>query len=180
MPPIASVDEFFLSRWLRQFLSFLRTHIIWGFLAIVVMAAVFYLLFYFVNPTPQVSLLTVDGQSAIALAPDAPADLMNGGPGFEVLITGTTAHWEGSVYLIVKPMQDPNWYVQPITVPVGAASKDGMNWAGHAFLGTQNAGVNELFSVYALASRAKYEANQKLPEQPEGIRSNAVLLRRNK
>jgi hypothetical protein len=96
------------------------------------------------------------------------------GIGNRITIRGV-APSSSKVYVVVKPSNDPNWYIQP---PINFDSPESSNWTSEAYLGEQNAGVGETFTVFAVLTNNTYEQGQRLSAPPSGVISNVVVLRR--
>ncbi len=139
-------------------------------LVVVVTAGLFLLLNFVVNPSVDIRVTTIDGQSPSAASESSAI-------GYRVDVRGYLARSSGPVYVVVKPLNDNFWYIQP-PAPATFMGSGTIDWAGQAYLGTPGAGEGEQFVVFAVATSAKHIAEEKLDREPSGVKSNAVLLRR--
>jgi hypothetical protein len=131
----------------------------------------FVLLNFLVNPACEIRIVEIADQSPAAAA-TAGAKI-----GYKVQVKGYVTNWNGPVYVVVKPLNDRFWYIQP-PAPVEFIGSGRIDWVGKAYLGTQSAGIGDSFMVFAVATSDRYVSEQKLSAEPEGVKSNAVLLRR--
>ena len=100
--------------------------------------------------------------------------------GFKAEVRGYLAHSTDRVYVVVKPLNDRSWYIQPPAPAVFIGTGATTDWAGQAFLGTINAGIGEQFVVLAIVTSDRHVAEEKLANEPAGLKSNAVLLKRSR
>ena len=131
----------------------------------------FVLLNYFVNPVREMRIIEIADQSPAA------ATITGATIGYKVQVKGYVTNWNGQVYVVVKPINDRFWYIQP-PAPVEFVGSSRIDWVGQAYLGTPSAGIGDSFMVFAVATSDRYVSEQKLSAEPEGLKSNAVLLKR--
>jgi hypothetical protein len=141
----------------------------WVVLTFGVAALVFAALF-FGSPKPEVGLTVTEIETA---APEAQPD---GETSYQVQVKGTVTHWKDNVYLVVKPLNSPYWFVQPAANRIGPVDKGKSEWEGVARFETAVAGNGEQFSIYALASSARFTGNEELKAEPVGTKSEAKII----
>lgn len=141
----------------------------WVTISVAVGALVFATLF-FIHPKPQAGLTLTELQTA------APVAQPDGETLYEVEVRGTVTHWKENVYLVVKPFSSAYWYIQQPVNLVSPIDKDGSNWEGVARFETAAPGDGEQFSIYALATSARYAENEELKTEPAGVKSNVKIL----
>ena len=131
----------------------------------------FVLLNYFVNPVREMRIIEIADHSPAA------ATITGATIGYKVQVKGYVTNWNGQVYVVVKPIHDRFWYIQP-PAPVEFVGSSRIDWVGQAYLGTPSAGIGDSFMVFAVATSDRYVSEQKLGTEPKGLKSNAVLLKR--
>jgi hypothetical protein len=141
-------------------------------LSLTLAAAVFGVLYFFVNPKPEVWIAGTEEM--------APSVSENGETQYDFKLNGYVTHWNGNVYLVVKPINSSFWYIQPPTVYVGPAENGRRDWAGQASFKTNVEGAGEKFNIYAIATSAKYKGNEALSAEPDGYESNMNSLTRHR
>ncbi|HXR40437.1 MAG TPA: hypothetical protein VN776_15150 [Terracidiphilus sp.] len=141
-------------------------------LSLILAAAVFGVLYFFVNPTPEVRVVQTDDTAAPVSE--------NGLTHYDVKLSGYVTHWKGDVRLVVKPVNSQFWYIQPPTIALGQAENGGRNWIGHALFSTNAEGTGEEFIIYAIATPTKYQGNEALSTKPDGYESDPITLTRHR
>lgn len=136
-------------------------------------AAAFCGLYFFVSPKPGVWIDPIGRQP--------PAGSLNGSSRYDIVVTGYVTHWNGDVYLVVKPLGSDSYWVQAPAVPTGLAENGRANWIGHAVFWTNAAGDGEEFNIYAIATSAKYQGSdyvggERVPVKPDGFSSEVRTL----
>ena len=158
-------------------------------------AAVFVLMYFFVNPAPKPTLDRTDQKDGpISPVPEVriiqhqetgPTKPTDGSAQFDMKLVGYVTHWSGYVYPVVKPVHSEYWYIQPAAVTLGAAENGGTSWLGHAFYSTKAKGSGtpdsgEDFVIYAIATPTKYKGDEVLFAKPEGYESIPIYLTRHR
>jgi len=143
-----------------------------GSIFLLVTLGSFGLLHEFVNPpSPIIKITEINDKPINQIG--AP----NPGIGFELKIKGHSSEPALKIYIVVKPLIDPFWYIQP-PAPAQFIGVGNTDWVGKAYLGEARRGVGDDFTVFAVASSEEYGPEEKLDHEPRGTKSNSILLRR--
>jgi len=142
------------------------------FIFLLITPSSFWVLNGFLNPSSPIIKITEINDKPINQI-GAP----NTGIGFELKIKGHSSKPSLKIYIVVKPLIDPFWYIQP-PAPVQFIGAGNTDWVGKAFLGEAQRGIGDDFAVFAVASSEEYEPEQKLETAPRGTKSNSILLRK--
>lgn len=146
-------------------------------LFVIAAAVAFPLLYLFANPNSP--------KPEVFLAPtceETSSNLKNGFTQYDEKCSGYVTHWNGSVYLVVRPVNSnpPLWFIQQPAVLAGPDENDKRNWVSHAWFTTNAGDEGEDFEIYAIASTTKYQANETLITEPDGYASEMITLNRHR
>jgi len=142
------------------------------FIFLLITPSSFWVLNGFINPPSPIIKITEINDKPINQIGAPNTDI-----GFELKIKGHSSKPSLKIYIVVKPLIDPFWYIQP-PAPAQFIGVGNTDWVGKAYLGEARRGVGDDFIVFAVASSKEYVPEQKLDKAPDGTKSNSILLRR--
>lgn len=106
-------------------------------------------------------------------APQTPCET-----GFQVELEGSVTDPAADGYVVVKPLKDRLWYIQP-PGPVVHTGENNTEWRGTAYLGHENGrGIGDSFAVFVVATTAKYHGDEILNAEPQGTKSETFVCKR--
>lgn len=113
-------------------------------------------------PPPRIDIQSPKGDQAV---------------GAETMVTGKVSDPQSRVYVLVRPLRTPYWWVQQIPAP---PSSDG-RWQALCAFGTQTEGEGESYEIIAITSKSRLglKEGQRLEQTPEqSVSSGVVTVKR--
>jgi hypothetical protein len=137
--------------------------------AAVIAVGLFIALRYYSRPSPELGITGMNENQ--------PEILADGRAQYELNISGYVRHWEGNVYVVVKPPGAAPWYVQSAVTLDPKEVNGTRGWQGKATFYTNRQLPGEEFQVYALATKAEYKEGEIVNDTaPAGPKSSVSTV----